>query len=126
MSKFDFSKHVCQVDPELVTEPDQTLSVREILRRFAYGQDFGNFHPSDDDPEGLSEDEQFDLDIPEDDFELRDFILESSEIARAHASEGSGYSDGSGNNQSPNSSNLSKESKDNEPSSVDPSDPSDQ
>lgn len=57
------------------TLPNQSLSVQDILERFTRGQQLPLARSSHDDPQGLSDEEHFQLHECEDDFERMDTLI---------------------------------------------------
>lgn len=61
------------------TLPNQSLSVKEILERFTRGQSLPLQKVSNDDPQGLSDEDHMDLYECEDDFERRQVLIDIEE-----------------------------------------------
>lgn len=57
------------------TVPNQCLTVNDILDRFVRGQAVSLYRESNDDPQGLSEEEQMQLHEVEDEFERMDILM---------------------------------------------------
>lgn len=98
MTEYNYKDFQYSPDDTVLTQPDQTLSVREIIKRFVLGQDLPYMYESNDDDQTLTEDEQLNLHVVEDDFELRDFILEGSASQQAPEGIGKAGADPDGNN----------------------------